>query len=101
MSRPLRPLNLPEGTPLTPELAFAQVLRSKRIELGLTQFDLEDDEQFDRSYISKLELGKVQVCLKGIIHLARKLHMTPGELMDEVMRRVADGTTAPSTSSPP
>jgi hypothetical protein len=91
MARPLRPLNVPSGKNLTPELAFAQILREKRTALGLTQADLEDDQSFDRSYISKLELGKVQVCIRGIIHLARKIEMTPGELMDEVMRRVGDG----------
>lgn len=90
MPRPLRPLDLPSGSTITPEIAFAQILRSKRIELGLTQFDLEDDDQLDRSYISKLELGKGQVCLRGIIHIAQKLQMTPGELMDEVMRRVQE-----------
>ncbi len=85
MARPLRPLNLPPGVEITPEIAFAQILRSKRVELGLTQADLEDDDSMDRSYISKLELGKVQVCMRGIIHIAKKLNMTPGELMDEVM----------------
>lgn len=85
MARPLRSLDLPPGGSITPEIAFAQILRTKRIELGLTQADLEDDDSMDRSYISKLELGKVQVCMRGIIHIARKLEMTPGQLMDEVM----------------
>jgi transcriptional regulator with XRE-family HTH domain len=72
-----------EGTP-TPEEAFAKVLKERRLALGLTQTDLEADDVMDRSYISKLELGKRQVCLRGILHLAEALRMSPGELMDAV-----------------
>lgn len=88
MARPVSPLNLPPGTKITPELAFAQILRERRTALGLTQADLEDDNSMDRSYISKLELGKVQVCMRNIIHIAQKLQITPGQLMDEVMQRM-------------
>lgn len=76
-----------KGT-LTPEEAFASVLRERRAALGLTQADLEADDVMDRSYISKLELGKRQVCLRGILHLAEAMRMTPGELMDAVAARM-------------
>lgn len=79
------------GEPLTPELAFAQVLRERRKALGLTQQDLEEDG-VAQSYISKLELGKRQVCLRNFIHIAEMLETTPVELMDAVMKRLHGGT---------
>ncbi len=69
-------------------MAFALVLREKRTALGLTQADLEGDDSMDHAYISKIELAKRQVCLRGIIHLAQKLQMEPGDLMAEVMLRM-------------
>lgn len=56
--------------------------------LGLTQADLEDDDTMDHSYISRLERGERQVCLRGIISIAGKLKMQPDELLAEVMKRV-------------
>lgn len=72
----------------TPEAAFAQIVRARRIELNLKQADLEGDEEIDRSYISRIESGKRQICLRAILHLSRKLQMSPGELMDQVERLV-------------
>ncbi len=88
MSRRATPLNIPPGEKLTPELAFALVLREKRTALGLTQADLEGDGSIDHAYISKIELAKRQICLRGIIHLARKLKMEPEELLAEVIHRM-------------
>jgi transcriptional regulator with XRE-family HTH domain len=88
MPRPTNPLKIPAGKKLTPELAFAVVLREKRLALGLTQADLEGDDELDHSYISRLERGERQVCLRGIISIAGKLQMKPEELLAEVMRRV-------------
>lgn len=91
MPRPLRPLAIAPDAALTPELAFAQVLRERRLALGLTQDDLEGDGALDRSTVSKLELGKIEVGLKGILHLARRLQMEPSELVAEVTRRLDAG----------
>jgi transcriptional regulator with XRE-family HTH domain len=88
MPRTQKPLEVPKGKELAPEIAFAQILRERRNALGLTQVDLENDTELDRSYISKLELGKRQICLRGFIHIAQKLKMEPEELMAELMKRV-------------
>lgn len=88
MPRSADPLKIPAGEKLSPEMAFALVLREKRMALDMTQADLEGDGDFDHSYISRLERGERQVCLRGIIHLARKLQMTPAELMEEVMEKM-------------
>lgn len=79
-------MKIPKNKKLSPEQAFAVILRERRIALGLSQADLEDDG-VDRSYISKLELGKRQIGLRGIIVIARKLGMTPWELVREVVVR--------------
>lgn len=84
MSRPTRDLKLKPDKPQTPKEAFAVVLRQRRKELGLTQFDLESDEAIDRSYISKLELAKREPNLSTIFIIAVKLKMTPAELMTKV-----------------
>lgn len=87
MPRRSKPLSLDDDTTITPELAFALVVREHRLRLGLSQYDLEGDG-VDRSYVSKLELGKRQIGLRGFIHLAKKLQMTPAQLMEKVMQRI-------------
>ena len=72
----------------TVEAAFGRVLRRHRLDKGLTQAELEGETSIDRSYISQLENGQKQACLKTIIHLARKLGMCPGALVDEVVREI-------------
>lgn len=78
------------STPKVPPVqkAFGTVLRELRLAKGLSQTDLEgeDDIVMDRSTVSKIELGKNQVCINGIFHLADKLGMTPGGLLDEVQK---------------
>lgn len=88
MPRPLRTLKIPKNRRLTADQAFALVLREKRLELGLTQEDLEDDNRLDRSYISKLELAKSEVGLKAIFHLAGRLGLRPSELIELVSERL-------------
>jgi len=88
MPRPLNPLNIPAGVDMTPEIAFAQILRARRQKLELSQTDLTGEEEFDQAYISKLELGQRQVCIRGIFHLARKLQMEPEDLIAEVKKRL-------------
>lgn len=77
-----------QKTKLTPEDAFGRVLRERRLALGLTQADLESEGGLERSYISRLESGRYQVCLRGILSLARALQMTPAELMRDVELRL-------------
>lgn len=88
MARPLKSPIVSENDAITPQLAFAQVLRERRKELGLTQTDLEGEHQMDASYISKLELGKRTVGLDGFIYLAKRLGMKPSELMVELEKRM-------------
>lgn len=80
---------MPNKKKLSPEDAFGRVIRERRLELGLTQSDLEGNgDGLERSYISRLESGKYQVCLRGILFLARALGMTSAELMRQVEMRL-------------
>jgi len=88
MARPLKQPKIPENGRISPQLAFAQVLRERRKALGLNQTDLEGEDLMDASYISKLELGKRTVGLDGFIYLAERLGMKPSELMREVEKRL-------------
>lgn len=80
---------MPAHEKLTPELAFAIVLRENRLRLGLDQAALED-EGMDRSYVSKLELGERQVALRGIFTIAKNLGMEPWALIREVAAKMQD-----------
>ena len=71
----------------TAEAIFGQIVKERRLALGLRLVDLETEGGLDRSHIGKIESGKVQACLRGIIQIAEGLEMTPGNLMDEVMKR--------------
>ena len=85
---------------LSPEDAFGRVIRERRLQLGLTQADLEDPEGggLERSHISRLEAGKSEVGLRGILHLAAKLQMSPEELIGEVVKKMASARTASGAS---
>ncbi|MBX7155382.1 MAG: helix-turn-helix transcriptional regulator [Candidatus Kapaibacterium sp.] len=86
MSRNPKHINQNKVDVTNPNVAFGIVLRRLRVEKGLKQEDLEDDESIDRSYISKLELGKNQVCLVNFIKIANNLQITPEKLLSEVIK---------------
>ena len=71
-------------TPITPEDAFGRVLRERRLELGMTQAQLEEPGVIERSFISRLEAGHSQVCIRNIFYLAARLEMKPAELIERV-----------------
>ncbi|MEO5929173.1 MAG: helix-turn-helix domain-containing protein [Candidatus Kapaibacterium sp.] len=79
--------------PVTPEQAFAMVIRKRRLELGLLQLDLAASNELDPSYVSKLELGKRQPSLRTILLLAKLLKTTPGALLDPVAEMIGKSKT--------
>lgn len=70
------------------DVIFGQIVREKRLALGLRLIDLQSEGGLDRSHIGKIEAGKVQVCLRGLIQIAQGLEMTPGALVDDVMKKM-------------
>lgn len=73
----------------SPEVLVGRIVRERRIELGLRQVDLEGDEGIDRTYISKLENGKFQPCLRALIHLEEVLGFQPGYIFVEISKRLS------------
>ena len=55
------------------EVAFGKVVRKRRLELGLSQEDFADKASIHRTYVSSIELGKVQVSIGIAQQLARAL----------------------------
>ena len=60
---------------------FGQRVRSRRLELGLTQEDLADLAGFDRTYVSLVERGARNPALLNIVRLAVALQTSPSELL--------------------
>jgi transcriptional regulator with XRE-family HTH domain len=68
--------------------AFGTVLRTYRLERGMTQEQLSEQVEAVRSHICMLESGKNQPSLTLIFRLAAALGIKPGELMDAVAARL-------------
>ena len=66
------------------EQIFGQVVRKRREQLGLSQEDFADRAGIHRTYISSIELGKVQVS----IAIAQKLAMALGSPLSKIWREV-------------
>src|SRR5579863_5259811 len=75
---------------LTPELAFAKVLRDLRKKAGLSQEKLGFESGYHRTYIGMLERGLMNPSLSTILSLASALDVPPGDfvaLVDELVGR--------------
>ncbi|NYE62468.1 transcriptional regulator with XRE-family HTH domain [Duganella sp. 1224] len=65
--------------------AFGEVLRTARIEAGLTQEQLGLTAGIQRKYVSELELGKKTPSLDTVVKIAGALGLQPGELVTLAM----------------
>jgi transcriptional regulator with XRE-family HTH domain len=65
--------------------AFGLALRAARLKRGLSQEDLADRGDFDRTYPSLLEHGRRSPSFFGILQLARALRMEPVLLFTEAV----------------
>ena len=68
-------------TRLTPEAAFAQVLRYLRKKAGLSQEQLGFESGYHRTYMSMLERGMMNPSLRTILSLATALKMSGKEMV--------------------
>lgn len=64
--------------------AFGQVIRELRDQRGLSQQELADYSEVDRTFISGLERGINNPTLNTIYKLAEVLKVKPGELIQKV-----------------
>jgi len=68
------------------ELLFGSAVRRRRQELGLSQEDFADKAGIHRTYVSSIELGKVQVSIGIADQLAVALGLPLSKLWREVER---------------
>jgi transcriptional regulator with XRE-family HTH domain len=63
---------------------FADNLRCARLAAGLSQEELADAAEVDRTYVSALERSRYAVSLDVIERLATALRVTPASLLEDV-----------------
>lgn len=68
-----------------PEL-FGQAVRRRRQQLGLSQEDFADKAGIHRTYVSSVELGKVQISIVIAHQLAVALEIPLSKLWREIER---------------
>lgn len=70
--------------------AFGLVLRTRRLDAGLTQEQLAFEAEIQRVYVSKLELGQYQPTLTMLFTLAKALDCAASDLVVEVEQQLAN-----------
>src|SRR5258708_28481255 len=86
---------------LTPERAFARVLRDVRKKAGLSQEKLGFESGYHRTYIGMLERGLMNPSLSTILSIASALEVPPGEFVGQVDELVGRGWRRPDKDSKP
>ena len=76
---------------VTPEKAFAKVLREVRTEKGRSQEDLGFDSGYHRTYIGMLERGLMNPTLRTILSISTALGVPAGELVERVEHVLGKG----------
>ena len=69
---------------LSPEEAFAKVLREVRKQRGMSQEQLGFESGYHRTYIGMLERGLMNPTLRTILSVASALEVPAGELVGRV-----------------
>ena len=71
------------------EILFGNAVRKRRKELGLSQEDFADKAGIHRTYVSSIELGKVQVSIRIAAQLAEALELPLSELWRDIEQEQA------------
>lgn len=69
---------------------FGEVIKELRNQKNISQIELAERGQFNRTYISDLERGLKQASLSTILRLAGALDVQPHELIMLLERRIED-----------
>jgi transcriptional regulator with XRE-family HTH domain len=72
-------------------VAFGAVLRFKRNELGMSQEQLADQADLDRTYPSLIERGLRQPTITVLIKISAALNLTPEVLLQMTSAKLRDG----------
>jgi transcriptional regulator with XRE-family HTH domain len=73
-----------------PAIAFGQVVRQRRLALGLAQEELAHLALVERSHMGKIERGEHLPNLVMILKIARALNCKPGKLIDQTAQLLLD-----------
>ncbi|MEX1013934.1 MAG: helix-turn-helix transcriptional regulator, partial [Candidatus Paceibacterota bacterium] len=68
--------------------AFGKVIEEHRIERNLSQAELAELGDFNRTYISDLERGLKQASLSTIFRLAYAFDITPSKLIEDLEKKI-------------
>jgi transcriptional regulator with XRE-family HTH domain len=79
-----RPLGATTFDP-TPARAFGAVIRTIRLELKISQEELSNLAEVERSHMGKIERGEHMPNFVLILRLAKALQVRPGELVDKAV----------------
>jgi DNA-binding Xre family transcriptional regulator len=84
------PLEIPLGVKENDLIiaAFAKVLKSQRNSLLLTQLEVSEKANLERSFLAVLESGKKQATVTTIFKLCKALNLKPSELMTMVEKEI-------------
>lgn len=67
--------------------ALADVIRTRRLELGLTQEQLADKAELHRNYLSGIERGSYNIGVSNLVALATALQTTGSQLLAQAEAR--------------
>ena len=66
------------------QIAFGNVVRSKRVQAGLSQEGLADLAGLHFTYVSSVERGERNISLENIARLSKALNVNIKDLFDEI-----------------
>ena len=75
----------PKGTKSfdpAPAIAFGKAVRERRLQIGISQEELANRAQVERSHMGKIERGEHMPNFVLILRLANALQISPGTLVD-------------------
>ncbi len=73
------------------EHLFGNAVRKRRLAMGLSQEDFADKAGIHRTYVSSIELGKVQVSIRIAAQLAAALEVPLSDLWGDIEREQLGG----------
>ncbi len=71
-----------------PAQAFGAAVRNRRLHAGMSQEQLANVAQVERSHMGKIERGEHMPNLVLILRIAAALEVRPGSLVDEVADQI-------------
>ena len=72
-----------------PGVILGRIVHRHRIRLGISQENLADQVELDRTYVSGIERGIRNPTLLVLLRLADALGVSPGDLLEEQRRPTA------------